>query len=159
MTTHLITLLAIGLVSATACQSKQETILKPVNQEMAAAEEIPYVVAHNYFVKNTVESIENPKIKTEAVFNSYFGMATTMGENGKPTKIDFDKEYVIAVVLPKSDIASIIKPISLKKEKDNAIVLSYQIESGSKQSFVSKPVLILVVDKKYSGIVSLKQLN
>jgi hypothetical protein len=161
MKTLLITLLTIVLTSATACQSKKETILKPANQEIteAAAEEIPYVVAHNYFVKNTVESIENPKIETEEAFNSYFGMAATMSENGKPTAIDFTKEYVIAVVLPKSDIATTIKPISLIKETDNGILFKYQIESGNKQSFISKPVLLLIVNKKYDGNVSLKQLN
>jgi hypothetical protein len=158
MKTQLITLLAIVLTSATACQSKKETILKPANQEIteAAAEAIPYVVAHNYFVKNTVESIENPKIETEEVFNTYFGMAATMNKDGKPTAIDFAKEYVIAVVLPKSDIATTIIPVSLKKETDNGILFKYQIESVNKQSFISKPVLLLIVNKKYDGNVSLK---
>ncbi|WP_165698038.1 hypothetical protein [Flavobacterium nackdongense] len=34
---------------------------------------IPYAVAQNYFVKNTLDAIANPKIETEKVFNSYFG--------------------------------------------------------------------------------------
>jgi len=82
-----------------------------------------------------------------------------MNKDGKPTAIDFTKEYVIAVVLPKSDIATTIIPVSLKKEKDNGILFNYQIESGSKQSFISKPVLLLIINKKYTGDVRATILN
>jgi hypothetical protein len=149
MKTQLIILVLLVFVSATACQSKKESNLQTRNQEKTQIEvdSIPYVIAQNYFVKNTVNTILNPKIDTEEVFNSYFGMATTMGENGKPTKIDFDKEYVIAVVLPKTDIATTILPVSLKKGSNNSLVFEYKIELNDKQSYTSRPLLLVVVDK------------
>jgi len=145
-----------------ACQSKKMEDKKPPIAEIKTAaiqETIPYTVAQNYFVKNTVDTIANPKIETEEVFNSYFGSATTMGKNGKPTAIDFSKEYVIAVLLPKTDTATTIQPISLKKEPNNSIVFEYKVNLGNTQSYTIRPFLLLVIDKKFDGNLSLKQVK
>jgi hypothetical protein len=120
---------------------------------------IPFAQAQNYFVKNTVDAIANPKIETEEVFNSYFGMATAMGKNGKPTPIDFAKEYVIAVVLPKTYVATTIEPVSFKKGNYNTVDFEYKVRLGNKQSYTSRPFLLLLVDKKYDGNLSLKQVK
>ena len=53
--------------------------------------DVSYILAANYFVKNTVNQLDNPKIETAEKFNEIFGMATTMGKEGKPTEIDFSK--------------------------------------------------------------------
>ena len=62
------------------------------------ATDIPFIVTKNYFTKNTVKrgGLENPKIETKENFDGIFGAATTM--NGKPSEINFSKQYVIAVV-------------------------------------------------------------
>jgi hypothetical protein len=161
MKTQLINSLLLVFIFSTACQSKKESDLQTRNQEKTQIEvdSIPYVIAQNYFVKNNVDTIPNPKIDTEEVFNSYFGMATTMGKNGKPTKIDFDKEYVIAVALPKTDIATTILPVSLKKRSNNSLVFEYKIELNDKQSYTSHPLLLVVVDKKFDVNLSLKLQN
>jgi hypothetical protein len=157
----ILTVFAISLFSFTGCQSKKESNIQQSNPEKTqiAVEKIPFVIAQNYFLKNTVDTIPNPKIETEEVFNSYFGMATTMNKNGNPTSIDFTKEYVIAVVLPKTDIATTILPVSLKKGSNNSLFFEYKIELGDKQSYTSRPLLLVVVDKKFDGNLSLKLEN
>ena len=145
-----------------ACQSKKMEDKKPPIAETKTAaiqDTIPYAVAQNYFVKNTVKAIENPKIENEADFNFYFGAATTMGKNGKPTAIDFAKEFAIAVVLPKTDIATIIVPVSLKKGSDNSLVFQYKTELGDEQSYTNRPFLLVIVDKKFDGNVILKRIE
>jgi hypothetical protein len=151
-------ILIVVMIAIVLMSCKKENIITPSiaqGQVQIVKDTIPYTIAQNYYVKNTVDTIANPKIETQKVFDTYFGMATTMGKNGKPTKIDFTKEYVIAIVLPKSDIMTSIKPISLQKEA--TIVLNYKIEQGSKQSYTSRPALLLVVDKKYNGRLITKQ--
>lgn len=161
----------IALISAcmlSACQGSIEikddsgqtdTAAVPV----AAPQEntdIPYVVAQNYFVKNTVKQGEvfNNKIETKEKFDASFGAAARMGKDGKPTEIDFAKQYVIAVINDETDIATELKPVSLKKEsKNNAVVFTFQTIKGEKQSFTTRPCLILIVDKTNDGLVVVKE--
>jgi hypothetical protein len=82
-----------------------------------------------------------------------------MGENGKPTIIDFAKEFAIAVVLPESNVATNINPVSLKKGTDGSVVFEYKVEIGNKLSYTIRPFLLLVVDKKFDGKVILSRLN
>ena len=42
-------------------------------------------------------------------------MATVMGANGKPTPIDFNKQFVIAVINNETDISTSFTPIKLEK--------------------------------------------
>lgn len=139
-----------------SCQAQMKTEHKKANKTKAT--EIAYTIAKRYFVKNTVgpQSLKSPKIETEEKFNEYFGAATVMGKDGKPTPINFAKQYVIAVITGDTDFATEIKPLSLKRE-NKQIVLSYQLKVGAKQSFTSSPVLILIVDKKETGDVILQQ--
>lgn len=162
MKTKMIQLLLSLVVCATACQTKKETTVQPKSDSEAIvgkSDTLPFVIAQNYFVKNTVEAIENPKIETDAVFNSYFGAATTMGNNGKPTAVDFTKEFAIAIVLPKTENATTIQPVVLKKDVNHSLVFEYKVAVGDKQSYTSHPFLLVLVDKKLDGKVLLKKMN
>ena len=117
--------------------------------------EIPYIVAKNYFVRNDVTTVENPKIETQAAFEQVFGMAPVMSKDGQPTEIDFSKQFVIAVVLPETDLSTVIKPISLKKNGKNKLVFTYHVGRGQKQTYTIRPCLAIVVDKAYKGDVVL----
>lgn len=152
-----------------ACQSsneaKNEDKVKAdtVSAQAAAPQQntdIPYIVARNYFVKNTVPQGEvfNSKIETKEQFEASFGAAARMGQDGKPTEIDFTKQYVIAVVNDETDIATELEPVSLQKDrKNNTVVCTFQVIKGAKQSFTIRPCLILVVDKTNDGIVVVKE--
>ncbi len=111
---------------------------------------IPFTEAHNYFFRNDATIPESPMITTEEQFDSLFGMAAFMGPNGTPTKIDFKKEFVIAVVLPVTDIETNLTPVSLTKDND-VLTFVYDCKQGEKNSFTTQPLLMIVVDKAHEA--------
>ena len=117
-----------------------------------AAEEVAFEVAKNYFFKNDQTIPTSPKITTEEEFNNLFGMATTMGEDGKPTEIDFSKQFVLAIVLPVTDIATEITPVKLEAKGDS-LFYTYDVKTGEKQSFTIQPVSIIILDRKFENKV------
>ncbi len=118
---------------------------------------IPYTEAANYFVRNDAGDNIPVKIENEVTFNSYFGMAAVMGENGMPTNIDFTKQFVIAITLPETDIDTEITPVGLQKADNNKITYTYEVKHGEKRSYTTRPMSIIIVDKKYNGDISLIQ--
>ena len=77
-------------------------------------------------------------------------MATVMGENGKPTAIDFSKEFVLAIVLPVTDVATEIIPLKIE-EKDKVLDYCYEVKTGEKLSYEIRPCSIIILDKKYEN--------
>ncbi len=73
-----------------------------------------------------------------------------MGENGMPTRIDFAKQYVIAVLNPSTDMLTSLNMPTLSKN-GNIITLAYEEKVEGKQSYTMRPNLILVVDNQYQG--------
>ena len=140
-------LFAIAILFAIiACTNKPITIVE--NNE--GSTEVDFELAKNYFFKNNQVIPENPKIITEEEFNKLFGMATTMGENGKPTAIDFTKQFVLAIVLPVTDFATEIDPVKVE-EKGDSLLYTYEVKTGEKQTFSIQPVSIIILDKKYEN--------
>lgn len=120
--------------------------------------QVSYTVANRYFVNNTVPdgAFVVPKITTQEAFDQLFGMAPVMGENGMPTPIDFEKQYVIAVV-----DAVINKSVNLSAksltEKNGVLTLTYEkIEGQEVSSAYFRHCLIVIVDKKHTGNVEVK---
>jgi len=137
--------LILTLLAAVACtgnQSAQTT--EPESSDSVVA----FEVAHNYFFKNDQQIPADPKITTEEQFAQLFGMATFMGEQGRPTQIDFSKQFVLAVVLPVTDLATEITPNELV-EKNDSLSYTYTVATGERQSFSTQPVSLIVLDKKY----------
>jgi len=114
------------------------------------ADAVPYVVAENYFVNNSVKDSIPVKITTRAVFDTYFGKATTMGSSGTPTPIDFDRAYVIALDHPTTNKKTEIIPMSLTRS-DGKIIFNYREKQGDTLGFSIHPLLLLVVDNQYNG--------
>ena len=113
--------------------------------------EIPYTELNHYFVRNGIQCIpENPKIETEDEFFSLFGMASVMGKDGVPTPVDFEKEFVIAVINPVTDINTELSASSLKLEGDE-IVFDYEECVGEKQSWSMQPSLLIKLSKDYQN--------
>ena len=109
---------------------------------------VPYKVAEHYFLRNDVDARKVPvKIATQKDFDRYFGMATVMG--GQPTPIDFDRQFVIDIVLPETNRSTTIHPGRLTDE-DDALELDYGVSvAPGENSWTSVPVSLLVVDKRY----------
>ena len=134
-------LLAIG-----ACTNKPVTAVESNGE----SSEISFEVAKNYFFKNDQVIPEYPKITTEEEFNKLFGMATVMGKDGKPTAIDFTKQFVLAIVLPETDFATEINPVKVE-EKGDLLLYTYDVKTGEKQTFSIQPVSIIILDKQYES--------
>lgn len=119
------------LLTVVACNNKPATAVDN-NIEKG---EVPYEVAKNYFFKNDLDILPaSPKITSAEVFNKLFGMATTMGEDGQPTQIDFAKQFAVAIVLPVTDFATEINPVKLEVAGDS-LLYTYQVKTGEKQSY------------------------
>ncbi|TGD57996.1 hypothetical protein [Flavobacterium humi] len=143
--------LLIG-VTIVSCNTKSEEKIPEAVIPASVATDVPYTEARNYFVKNSFREaqLSNPKISSQEKFEAIFGMARTMAKDGIPTPIDFSKQYVIAIINPVTDITTTLS-VSTLKQKDNAIILNYDVEEGKKQSFSTQPFLLLVVDTTYQG--------
>ena len=116
----------------------------------SAAEEVAFEEAKNYFFKNDQTIPASPKITSEEEFHKLFGMATTMGKDGKPTPIDFSRQFVLAIVHPVTDVATEIEPVKVMTKRDT-LFYDYELRVGEKQSFSIQPVSIIILDKKYSN--------
>ena len=117
---------------------------------------LPFEEARNYFVNNSVGEYVPDKIVSQAGFDKYFGMAATMGENGRPTPIDFSRSYVIPVVLPPTDTLTTVEPVSLTHTADGKIDLNYKVtKKGGRQSYTTRPFTLIIVDNSNSGDIIL----
>lgn len=116
----------------------------------AGPKDVPYTELDHYFFKNGQEVPDNPKIDTEEAFATLFGMATVMGESGKPTPVDFDKEFVIAVVNPVTEYETELEPESLRLE-NGELVFTYDETVGERQSWTMRPVLLVKVSREYEA--------
>lgn len=136
-------------------RSKDSTAMTSVEATIAV---IPFFEAKNYFVKNTYKNKEvaTLKVTTQEEFDKVFGPAAVMGENGKPTQIDFSKQFALAVIAPITDKQTSVTANSLTY-RDTEIVLDYKITEGERQSFTIQPFLLIVVDKEHSGQVKFEK--
>lgn len=115
---------------------------------------LPYKEAEHYFLRNNTDGRTVPsEITTRTEFERYFGMAAVMG--GIPTAIDFEREFVIAIVLPETTHSTTIHPGKLSDEEES-LKLEYRVSTATEEnSWTQVPVSLLVVDKKYDrgGVV------
>jgi hypothetical protein len=141
-------------------ESREDSI-STIETQTTKETDVPYRVAERYFIKNSVRegALLSSKIETQEAFESIFGAAATMGKNGTPSKIDFGKQYVIALAGNTTDTLTDIKPVFLRKNGTNDIVLTYSIIKGERQSFLIRPCLLIIVDKSYDGTVILNKQN
>lgn len=122
-------------------------------------EDIHYTVAKNYFLKNNLDSLPPVKITSATDFDRFFGMATSMGKDGKPTEIDFSRQYVIAVALPETDTVTTLKPRSLVKSANGNLTFTCTVKQGEKLSYTSAPLLLVIASRKHDGNVTVNYIR
>jgi len=156
-------LLAIGLLFA-ACNNennKNNGGAKTLS-DMAKknTDKVPYTLAKNYFVRKDFDADKflTPKITTAEEFEKIFGMATVMGNEGKPTPVDFTKQYALAVILPVAERSVKLKVDKLQQTKDQ-LILRYKEEDETASTMKSQPFLLLFVDKKYDKDPAVQQVD
>ena len=135
-----------AMIILAACGNKQA--VAPAESD-EASNEVAFEVAKNYFFKNDQELPSSPKIMTAEEFGKLFGMATTMGKEGKPTEIDFTKHFVLAIVLPVTNLATEINPTRLE-EKGDTLFYFYDAKVGEAQSYSIQPLSLIILEKKYA---------
>lgn len=119
---------------------------------------VTYQLANNYFIKNNVTGLVPRHIRSSAEFTRYFGMAATMGKNGKPTPIDFAAHDVIVYDAGIVQKQLEITPLTLNYAQDK-LVLDVLIRSGARQSYQMHPFVILIVPKNLPDKVEFKLLQ
>lgn len=119
--------------------------------------QIPFIELQRYFVRTDVDQPNEFKFESKGQFEGVFSPAATMNEGGQPMEIQFDKDFVIAVVLPETDVETEVKAVSLQRLSDGALLFTYKVDRGSKQSFTMKPFLAVVVEKQFDGRVVLRE--
>lgn len=129
-----------ALLTMAACNKPATSV------ENKESGEVPFTVAKNYFYTHL--GTPSTKITTEEDFRKIFHMATTMGEEGKPTAIDFSKQFVVNVVLRDSKWPMEINPLKVEAKGDT-LFYSYDIKVGQKQSYWSQSSSIIIIDKEY----------
>ena len=112
---------------------------------------IPFVTAKNYFVRNDYSGTGTVKIESAKNFEEIFGAAALMGKNGRPTPIDFSKQYVIATISGVTNRSTELIPRSLVKDKSNNLIFDYTIKKGARMSYSMRPFVAIIVDKQYQG--------
>lgn len=112
------------------------------------SQEIPFQVAQRYFFKQGQPLPENPKIISREAFDRLFGMAAVMGPDGRPTAIDFEKQFAVAVVWQVTDRSTEIEPISVTRVGDK-LQYRYRVTEGEPQSFQMQPLSIILIDRQY----------
>ena len=111
--------------------------------------DIPFEVAHNYFVRNDVTEPIPAKIVSQDEFERYFGMAAFMGKKGQPTPIDFEIQFVIAVVLPETSHSTELRAESLSDDGQK-LTFTYHVDVADKENtWTQVPVLLIAVDRQY----------
>lgn len=127
----------------------------------AQTSNVPFTVAKNYFVVNNYpeKELHLLKIVDEQQFDHIFGKAPLAGKNGKPTPIDFSKNFVMALIDKVSNITEDLTVKSLTKEGTN-LLLQYEIKQRKEASSASfRFYSLIVVDKQYEGTVSGRKWN
>ena len=111
--------------------------------------DVPYEVAHNYFVRNDVTEPVPAKIASQGEFEHYFGMAAFMGKNGQPTPIDFEKQFAIAIVLPGTNHSTELQAESLMAD-GSKLTFTYSVDVASEENtWTQVPMLLIFVDRQH----------
>ncbi|GGF22545.1 hypothetical protein [Echinicola rosea] len=152
--------LVIGLAACDGKKTSETTTSESMESHEASMEkEIAFTVAEKYFMKNDAPNLADPKIETAKEFAKFFGSATVMGEDGKPTAIDFQTQYVIAVTKSATNVDTELSPVSLVSDGEGKLTLSYKVEKGETQSHSMKPILIVIVGKTADGEVTVREVD
>ena len=137
------------LIFFSACKcTKHNADMSGTNLENTS--ELYGTVARNYFVRNDITMTPQEEefiIDSQSDFDKYFSPAAVMGKDGEPTKIDFNTQIDLCVVLDETDIFKKLYFIDMTRKNDGQIICNYRLTLGRKQSFTIRPCLIVLLDK------------
>ncbi len=129
-------------------------LLLAINTAFAqTSRNVPFKIAERYFVKNTYKNgdIKGYKILPEKEFTATMGMATVLGADGRPTAIDFKKQFVIIVINDETDVMTTLVPEKLELLGKKKLLFTFETKLGEKSSMTMRPFTMVIVDKKYKN--------
>jgi hypothetical protein len=148
---HLTIILAAGALLLLCCNCSLLDKMYAAQKIDDVATPLPYTTLENYYVRNDVDCSKTQRLifDNKQDFEGYFGMAATMG--GRPTEINWNKQYVVALILPETKRATSINPVNVKVANDNILVFSYDVKKGDKLSHTMVPFTAVAIDKPDSA--------
>ncbi len=106
----------------------------------------------NYFHRNDAPLPSEPLITTQQEFDKQFGTAAFMGRDGQPTKVNFRKQAVVAIVLPETNTETDIDSVCLNVTGKKQLTLSYLVRRGTRnRSYTAQPIRLMAIARKYAG--------
>lgn len=113
------------------------------------SQEIPFKILQGYFVRNdfALPVPLDTVINSKSIFEGLFGYATIMDRKSDP--INFERETILAIMPAVTDLDTQIELNSIERI-NGEIVVHYKINSGQKQTFDSRPLLLISLPEKYS---------
>lgn len=138
-----IIMFALALV-ALACNNS-------LRQIEAQSYPVGYTELNNYYAIDDVENKQPRRliINTQQEFDTYFGAAAVMGPNGQPTRVDFRRQFVLAVVLPPTKRNVEIVPGEVLVG-ETQMVFNYRVVKHEKLTYLIKPFTAIAIDKPAS---------
>ena len=148
---HLTIILAAGALLLLCCNCSLLDKMYAAQKIDDVATPVHYTTLENYYVRNDVDCSKTQRLifDNKQDFEGYFGMAATMG--GRPTEINWNKQYVVALILPETKRATSINPVNVKVANDNILVFSYDVKKGDKLSHTMVPFTAVAIDKPDSA--------
>ena len=139
----LLNILALMAIVVLCCQCGTSAQLRRAQK---GAKPIPHQVLENYFVRNTVDCSKLQRLifDNQQDFEAVFGPAALMGS--RPTAINWNTQYVAAIILPETNKPTMVTPISVKGN-ENAVIINYQVNQGRKSDYTIVPFTAIALDK------------
>ncbi|MBQ4002704.1 MAG: hypothetical protein II600_01875 [Bacteroidaceae bacterium] len=138
---------------ATACKQRRQ----PPFPAEGEVQHVDFCEVRNYFVRNDAVLSASPKICSQAQFDQIFGAAAVMGKGGEPTAVDFERQFVVPLVLPETDFATTVEPLEVTREGD-VLFCTFAVTRGERQSFTVRPFALMAIDRRYADLqVSVRQ--
>ena len=108
---------------------------------------VPFRELTNYFIRTDAPKERFVKVFfSQEEFHSIFGMAAFMGANGRPSKVDFEHEVVIAVAMPPMNQACTLRVTEVVKE-EGGLVFHYTQTLGEPLTYTIRPNLLIAIAK------------
>ena len=136
-------IVALAAVALLCCQC---TTSKELRQAQKGAQDVPYTVLQNYYVRNDVNATQMQRLilDNEEDFNAFFGPAAVMG--GLPTDINWKTQFVIAIVLPETQRTTNVIPKAVKQSPGN-VIFEYALNRGRKTGYRQVPFSAVAVNR------------
>ena len=139
---------------------KQKNEEELFEEQVQSAPALPYKQARGYIVKKNYEvpASQYIKLESKADFDKVFIKASTIGWKGETTNIDWNKQYVIAVLQPAVEQFVSIAPTYATKQGEEIYIRYAELE-GEEMTREYHPSMLLLVDKEYNGNINIKKRN